>query len=204
MHYFYHLFFGFAMASIGVTLPGMINMTSVSMSIKRGFPSGLQFSVGASVTVFLQALIAITFAGYLTQNPEVLLWLKQAAIAIFLILAAVFFVQARKPADTQGSDRQGHAFLLGMGIAGMNVLNIPYYLTFSAFLKANGWISLRDPLHWLFLAGALLGSLTFLAAYARFATYIASRADYFARNINYFLSGLFVLLAVVQVVQLYG
>ena len=192
------------MASIGVTLPGMINMTSVSVSIRRGLNPGLQFSAGAASAIFLQALIAVTFAGYLTEHPDVILWLKQAAIVIFLVLSIVFYLQARRPAAVEEGDQKGNAYLLGMGIAGMNVLNIPYYLAFSAFLKANGWITLRDPLHWFFLLGATLGAWALLAAYARFACYIAKNADYFARNINYFLSGLFVVLAAVQIFQLYG
>ncbi len=197
-----NLLFGFGMTVVGMLMPGMINMTSVSVSLKRGLAGGLQFSAGAAVTIFLQALIAVTFAGFLTRNPEVILWLKRVAIAIFLILAVVFYRQARRPQQTQSYNRGGPAFLVGMGIASMNVLVIPYFLTFSAFLKANDYITLIPPAHWFFIVGAALGGLALLSAYAGFAQYIERRANFFARNINYFLAGLFVLLAVLQIVQL--
>ena len=64
-----------------------------------------------------------------------------------------------------------------------------------------------SPLFFGFLLAAIgitLGAFTMLGAYARFAQFILKRASYFARNLNYFLSGLFLLLAVVQRVQLYG
>ena len=203
MDFFNPIFFGFSIAMIGIALPGMVNMTSVNVSIKRGLRSGFLYSAGSSVTIFLQAYIAVAFAGYLSKHPEVFLYIRAASVAIFLALAFFFFYQALRSKEVKASQRKGRLFLLGVAIAGMNALNIPYFFTMGALLKAEGLIRLNTPYHLFFVSGITIGAFTMLAAYARFAQFILNRASYFARNLNYFLSGLFLVLAVVQGVQLY-
>lgn len=196
-------FFGFLLTTVGISLPGMVNMTAVSISIKRGMPAGLRYSAGAATTIFFQAYIAVAFAGYLGKHPEVFTYIRTASVAIFLTLAFFFFYQARQGKEVQSSQRKGRPYLLGVGVAGMNALNIPYFFTMGALLKAEGLISLHAPYHLFFISGLALGAVTLLAAYARFAQFILLRANYFARNLNYFLSGLFLVLAVVQLGNVY-
>lgn len=204
MDFFSPLFFGFLLAALGILLPGMVNMTSVSVSIKRGMRAGLWYSAGGASTIFFQAYIAVAFAGYLSRHPEIFTYIRAASVAIFLALAFFFFYQALRSREVKASRRKGRPYLLGVAVAGMNALNIPYFFTMGALLKAEGLISLQAPGHLFFISGIALGAFTMLAAYARFAQFILKRASYFARNLNYFLSGLFLVLAVVQGVQLYG
>lgn len=202
MDYLSNLFFGFLIAAVGIILPGLINMTSVSVCLKRGLRAGLFYSAGAATTIFLQALIAVVFADYLSEHEEIFPMIKKLAIVIFLVLSGLFLYQALQVKEVKASQRQGKAFGLGLLIAAMNPLNIPYYFTFSTFLEIESWITLQSPQFLAFVLGTSLGGLTMLAAYAYFAVYIAKRAQYFTRNINYFLSGLFLVLAMVQIVQL--
>jgi threonine/homoserine/homoserine lactone efflux protein len=197
-----HLFFGFAMGFTGVCLPGMTNMTSVGMSLRQGLKPGMYYSAGASTTIFIQALIAITFAGYLAQNPEIFAFLEKAAIFIFIALSVVFFYLATRRQAVKSEVRKGSAFFAGMGVAGMNALTIPYYFTFSTLLTAKGLITLAPSMRWVFMAGAPLGSLILLSSYIFFARYIAERAEFISRYINFFLSGLFLLLSILQLARL--
>lgn len=204
MDYLSNLFFGFLVAAVGIILPGLINMTSVSVCLKRGLRAGLLYSTGASITIFIQSLIAVIFADYLSEHEEVFPMIKKLAIFIFLVLSVLFLYQAIKVKEAKASERKGQAFGLGLLIAAMNPLNIPYYFTFGAFLEIDSWINLQSPYFIAFVLGTALGGFTMLTLYAYFAVYIAKRAQYFTRNINYFLSGLFLILAVLQIVQLVG
>ena len=198
-----HLFFGIGMAFIAVTLPGMVNMTAVSTSINYGLSSGIKFSIGASAAMLFQAFIAVAFAGYLSKHPEVFLFLKRAAVIIFLILSVVFLRQALRSRVAEASSKKGHPMFLGLLIAGMNALTIPFFFTISTFLEAKDYIRLTSPYRWVFLAGAFFGAQLLLAVYAYFARFIANRAGHLARNFNFFLSGFFLILAFIQLVDLY-
>ena len=198
-----NLLLGFLISVVGVALPGLINMTGLKVCIERGFKAGLRFCFGASATIFLQAWAAVAFAGFLAKNTEWLSFLKGTGIFIFLILSVVFFFQARKPKIKDASPKKGKPFLLGMAIAAMNMLNIPFYFTASTFLEASGQLVITFPYYFSFIGGIVLGAFASLFAYVKFAKWILQYARFFARNLNYFLSGLFLFLALIQLVQLY-
>ena len=203
MDYLSHLLFGFIFAAISIILPGLVNMTSVSVSLKDGIKAGFFYSLGAACTILIQAVVAVTFADYLSEHPEIFTFLKKIALVVFLALGGFFLFKALKPKVAKASNRTGLAFWIGFAVAGMNVLNIAYYFTVSTFLAGEGYIYLEQPYNSIFIAGIPLGAFMMLFLYARFAQFIANNSRYFTRNINYFLSGLFFILAFVQLFQLF-
>jgi threonine/homoserine/homoserine lactone efflux protein len=189
---------------IALTLPGMVNMSAVKVSIEQGIRAGLKFSLGGTIAMVLQAYLAITFAKFLSANPYVILYLKRAALAIFLILSITFFYLAKKTKipKEKYKKRENTPFIFGFVIMGMNMLNIPFLFATSTLLEAKGWVSVEAPDKWLFVLGIALGSWSLLVAYAKFSDIITRRAQFVARHLNYFLSGLFMLLALIQIVFL--
>lgn len=203
MLYLQNILWGFILIATGMTLPGMVNMTAVKVSIDAGFRAGVKFSVGGALALFAQAYFATTFAQYLSDHPEVLTYLKRTMLFLFTGLSIAFFYMARQPQAFKTSNREGTPFALGFLVAGMNLVNVVFLFAMGTFLEAKGWISLQPPNKWLFMTGAALGCLLLLVLYSQFALFINRRARFFARHLNYFLSGLFVLLALIQLIQLF-
>ena len=202
MSYISHILLGFLMAYIGLVPPGMMNMTAVRMSIVKSLSSGLRFSAGAAFVVIFQAYIALSFAKYLSQHPEVLDTLKKIAVVVFIALAIFFFLQARRKFEAEGKDRKGNEFWAGALMSSMNMLAIPFYFGYSTIMETKGWIVLEQPYITFFVIGAVTGAFALFATYSYFAQTIVKRAQFIASNINYILSGLFVVLAVVQLINL--
>lgn len=196
-------FFGFLLAAVGIALPGMVNMTSVSVSIKQGMRAVLMVQRRQFGNHIPASLHCRCLCGF-PQPASSGIHLHPGDVGSDLPGAGIFFFyQALHSKEAKASRRKGSPFLLGMVVAGMNALNIPYFFTMGALLKAEGLIHLYAPYHLFFISGITLSAFIMLSAYARFAQFILKRANYFARNLNYFLSGLFLVLAVVQGVQLY-
>ena len=202
MYVFNNIVIGMAFAAFGVSLPGLINMSSVSITLKRGLRGGVFYSLGAATTIIFQAFIAVAFAGYLAENLEIFTSLRKIAIGIFLILGIAFLYAGLNPKIKEGSKRKGPSFLVGMAVAALNILNIPYYFTSGTVASASKWIDLEFPIGLFFIFGLALGAFLGLVAYAYFAQYISRKATYFVRNLNFFLSGLFFLLAIIQAIQI--
>ncbi len=203
MGYVIHLTLGFGMAFLGLVPPGMLNMTAVRTSIEKGIKCGLRFSAGAASVVIIQAFVALTFAKYLSAHPEVFDILKKVAIGIFLLLAFFFFTQARKQFKAEGKQKKGNSFYTGMLMSSLNALAIPFYFGYSTIMETKGLIILQQPYISLFVLGAVAGAFTLFATYAKFAEVIVVRAQFIAKNINYILSGLFVVLAMIQIVSFF-
>jgi len=203
MDWMQYFFCGWVLAFIGVAIPGLVNMTVANQSMRYGFKSGVLACTGAALVIFIQAKIAVGFSHYLSVHAEVLTNIKILAILIFLVLSAVFFYQALRPRPQQGKRTKASPFLRGIAASGMNVLNIPFYFTATAYLEARGLIIFRPYSGWIVAVGAGVGAFAILWIYAYLAGYLTRHAPAISRGANYFLSALFLLLAVVQWIQLY-
>ncbi len=201
MIYISHVFFGFIMSYVGLLPPGMLNMTTVRTTIEKGKKAGFLFSAGAASVVFVQASIALIFANYLNNHPDIIEKLKIAGIVVFILLAIFFWIQARKKFKAEGKQKQGNYFLTGLMMSSMNMLAIPFYLGLSAYLGANGNLILEQPYITVFVIGAVLGAFALFSTYLGFAKIIINKAQFIAKNINYILSALFLVLALLTTLK---
>lgn len=199
VNYLLCLLIGYGAGAFSAWFPGMLNMTAVSVSLDHGRRAGYQYALGAGITAFGQALLALTFADYIAQHPAVIEWCKRIALFVFPALAIIFFLKARRP-SIEAKPLRGGPLTFGILLAAMNALTIPYYFSLGTFLEADQYLELTPLSILLFALAAGSGAATFFALYARSADFISLRAGFLARNMNYVLSGLFVVLTLVQLV----
>lgn len=204
MDYFSALLTGYLVAFIGLLAPSMLNMTAAKTSIKQGKSAGIQFAVGASSMVFVQASIAVFFAKYLIANPAIITKLKTIAVFVLLGLSVFFFLQAKKEMKIQGKQKKGKPYLIGLAMSSLNMLAIPFYLAMATFGESKGWLTITMPNSAFYVIGAVLGSFSLFSIYAIFAVIIAEKAQFIAKNINYILSGLFIVLGIITAFQVFG
>lgn len=201
MAYLSHIVLGFVMAFLSLTPPGMLNMTAVKTSLQKGRNEGVWFAFGAALVVIPQAFIALVFARYFVENPQVVERLEIAGIMVLFLLSVVFFMQARKNFKGKGGKREGKSFWLGMLMSGMNMLAIPFYLVLSSVLENRGLLKTEQPFINLFVSGVFLGAFSLFFIYASFAQIIQKKAHFIARNINYILSLLFLVLGILTLIK---
>ncbi len=203
MQYILHFSLGFTMAFIGLVPPGMLNMTAVRTKIQKDKKTALLFSIGAALVVIPQAYIALEFAKYFIKNPEILEWLSQAGIFVLFAMSLVFFMQARKKVKNNNSNsRKGNYFFIGILLSTMNMLAIPFYFFMSAFLEKKEWLIMQQPWINVFVLGASFGAFVLFLVYISFAEWIENKAQFIARNINYILSVLFLVLGILALINL--
>ncbi len=201
MDYILPLIIGFVAAFVGLIAPSMLNMTAARTSIEKGKSAGLQFAAGAASVVVIQAFIAVYFANKIT--PEIIKKLQTAAVFVLLGLAVFFFMQARKKFKAEGKNKKGSTFFVGMGMSSLNMLAVPFYLAMAKVGEGYG-MKLEIPFSLFYVAGAVLGAFSLFAIYATFAEKIAEKAQFIAKNINYILAGLFVVLATVSAINAFS
>lgn len=195
MEFLQTIFLAILVAFLGFSPPGMLNMTALKISLEQPRQQALGFVLGAVSVIFVQALIAVTFAKFLTNNPALTRYLSYAAIGVFLLLAYFFFQQARRKVQIKLRESGKQSYWAGFSMAWMNMLAIPFFLGYSTVLKAKGMLETGAPYNWFFAFGAMAGALGLFLLYVSFAGIIQQRVQFIARNINYILSGLFVALA---------
>ncbi|ALM20810.1 lysine exporter protein (LYSE/YGGA) [Nonlabens sp. MIC269] len=205
MDSFWHFVFGFSVGFIGVIPPGLLNLTAAKISVNQGRRAAVLFCVGASLVVVAQVYVGVFFSKLLTDNQQVLIALERFAIIAFFALSIFFFIKARLDTATEvkAVEKSGYK-LLGHGIilSTLNVFPIPFYIGFSSFLADRDLFKFESPTAHFFIFGACLGTFLMLLAYVKYVKKFGFDSVNFARNINYLLSGLTFLIALVSLIKM--
>ena len=201
MEYIQTLLWAVLVAFIGFVPPGMINMTALKRSLDLNRKEATMFVLGAVTVILAQAFIAVTFAKYLVKNPQIVANLKYAAIIVFIGLSVLFFWQARRKVELKENRTKRSSYLAGATMSSMNMLAIPFFLGYSTLMEAQGWLQIEPPHNYVFAVGAMIGAFALFFSYILFAEFIQRRVQFVARNINYILSALFLVLALSTIVN---
>ena len=79
------LLLGFAIASIGIMPPGLINMTAAKVSAVDGRSEAISFASGATIIVFFQTYIALLFAKFIFSRQDIINILQEIGVLLFLV-----------------------------------------------------------------------------------------------------------------------
>ncbi|UUC45921.1 LysE family transporter [Flavobacterium cerinum] len=200
------LILGFTVASIGITPPGLLNMTAAKLSVRDGRSKAMMFALGATLTVLFQTYLAVLFAKFIDRNPEIINLLQEIGLGIFVLLTIYFFTIANKPkkpeAELKMKSRTSR-FFLGMLLSALNLFPIPYYVFVSVWLSRNGYFFFNQSYISLFVLGAVLGSfLVFYFYIVFFKKKENGKPSFLMNNINYIIGSITGLVSVVTLIKL--
>lgn len=193
-------FLGFISAFVGISPPGLINMTAVKVNLKEGKRTALWFVFGAVIIIFFQTFLALLFARVIDKSPSLILLLREIGCVIFALLTVYFLFVAKKP-KIKGSKIKKYSnssrFFLGMLLSALNFFPIPYYvflgITFASYqLFTFDFLSIL-----IFVLGVVSGAFVVFYGYVVFFTKIESKADFFIQNMNKIIGTITGLIAVV-------
>ncbi|MEC5164431.1 threonine/homoserine/homoserine lactone efflux protein [Flavobacterium sp. PL11] len=203
------LFLGFVTAVIGITPPGLINMTAAKVNIKEGKKSAYWFILGAVIIIFIQAALAILFAQFIKDHPDVIVLLRELGFAIFLILSIYFLFIAKKQKKKIGKIKKRSTttrFFLGMLLSVLNFFPIPYYVFVSITLASYNLFYFDINYILFFVTGVVLGSFLVFYFYIAFFQKIQDKTDYLMRNMNSIIgsiTGIIAIITLINIVKFY-
>lgn len=202
------LFFAtFSAAFMATVPPGLLNMNAAKTSVEKGKLNGIIFSLGVSITIVIQAYVAVMISKFLHNNPEVVDVLLKIALVVFSLLAIYFFVVAKewvKPKEKKPSVSKRNSFYKGVLLAAINLLTIPYYSGLNVMWKASGWIKFQVWDIVVFIIAAGCGTFAVLYLYVVYFNKMERKSHRFSKNSNYIISGLMVVLLIVTIIRLYN
>ncbi|RZJ27519.1 MAG: lysine transporter LysE [Flavobacterium sp.] len=204
------LFLGFLTASVGITPPGLINMTAAKVSVKEGRTQALIFSAGATAVVLIQTYIAVVFARFIDRNPEIVILLREIGLAIFFGLTIFFFWRGRSEVKPEEKRVKLHSkksrFFLGVLLSALNFFPIPFYVFISVTLASYKYFSFDDLFVATFVLGSGIGAFFAFYCYVAFFKKMESRTAFILKNMNYIIgtiTGIVCVLTLCNIAQFY-
>lgn len=202
MSFIIHFAIGFITSFLGTTPPSMLNMTTTKITLEKTKKEGLKFAIGVSIIVLIQAYIAVLFAKYIHSNENFEWYIKVVGILIFGLLSIYFFRQASDDQKEKTKYQIKNSFLIGLILSSLNMFAIPFYCGVSSVLNMLGWLEFNQISIFLFVIGSAFGTYTLLYIYASSAVKIQSRASLLTKNLNYILSILTAIVAIVTLINM--
>jgi threonine/homoserine/homoserine lactone efflux protein len=162
---------GFVAAFVGVIPPGLLNMSAAKISMKESRKAAVLFSIGVGVTVIFQTLVALLFAKYLDQHPEIVDLLQKVALGIFICITVYFFFIAkdtRREIPENVNYSKTNRFFYGILLGALNLLPLPYWVYISITFSGFGWFKFTQPELWATVIASGLGTFAILILYIQF------------------------------------
>ena len=199
------LILGFAIATVGILPPGLINMTAAKVSVIDGRNEAISFAIGATVVVFFQTYIAIQFAKFINSRQDIITLLQEIGMLLFLAITLFLFWTARKPKKVKQEIKmhsKSNRFFLGMLLSSLNLFPIPFYVFVSVSLSTLGLFYFDSLYIYLFVSGVVIGSFTGFYLYILYFKNHQSKSDYLIKNGNYIIGSITGLISLVTFFKL--
>jgi threonine/homoserine/homoserine lactone efflux protein len=205
MNYITPLFFGFLSAFVGITPPGLINMTAAKVNHKEGKRNALWFVFGALLIICLQVFFSILFAKIINRRPDLVALLREIGFCIFTALTIYFLWIAKTPISKPKKIKKNSKtkrFFLGMLLSALNFFPIPYYVFVSISLASYHLFSFDKTSIFIFVNGALLGSFLVFYFYISFFNKIENKRDYIMKNMNTIIGSITGLISIITLINI--
>lgn len=203
------IFLGFLTSAIGITPPGLINMTAAKVSIEEGRARAFVFAIGAVVIILVQTFLAVFFAKFIDKNPSVVILLREVGLVIFMGLTFYFFLTSNKIKEKKDEDHiksKKSRFFLGMLLSALNFFPIPFYVFVSVTLASYEYFSFEMTFVYNFVIGSGLGALFAFYCYIAFFKKLESKTEFLLKNMNYIIgsiTGLVSILTLANIINYY-
>lgn len=184
------------------TLPlGVLNITIMHVSLKKGMSSALRFALGCALVELVYSYISVQLTKTIIYFPS-LRPVTEVIATITLLGMGIYYI--RKQGQLAISKQKTvSSFYLGTILSILNVVAFPFWILYTALLQGKGIVGLsQHSLIIIYVLGISIGTIAGLLPFAyasRFLVRIVARHQH---RMDRMIGLLFIFLSVCQFVSL--
>ena len=162
MEYAYVFFLGFIFSFIGSIPPGTLNVSILQMTLQGKTSIATRFAIAVAIVEYPYAWIGVQFEYWLTSSLMVIENFQLIAAIVMTGLGIYNLLPSKQPTGFARKFSES-GFRRGLVLSILNPMAIPYWMGFTAYMKAQGWIRLSTTglLH-SYVFGTSVGALALL------------------------------------------
>lgn len=187
-----HFIVGLTSCFIGALPFGAINLSVISITVRKSYSQAFNFILGASLVELLEAYIAIAFGMYISSFLNNYTFIPYFIATIFLVLGLFFFIRKPNPTLTdEGKKSKSSEFYQGLIVALLNPQAIPFWLFTLAFIAPFDLLQFSGLNLYIYLTGVFTGKLLALVGYAKLSNYLEGQLTKSCNTIDYIMGTVF-------------
>ncbi len=177
MMYLQVFLMGFIFSFIGSIPPGTLNITVLQLGLQKKIAIALRFALAVSIIEYPYAWMGVQFEYIISSSPLVIENFQLIAAVVMTSLGIFNLLPSRTPTGFAKKFNES-GFRRGIILSILNPMAIPYWMGFTAYLKAEGWIDLATVglLH-SYVLGTAVGAMALLTMLVFFAQRLAPYAQ---------------------------
>ena len=81
---------GFLTSFVAATPPGLLNLTSLKISLEKGKEKSYNFALGVSIIIFIQTYLSLIFTNYIHSKSNIEAYLQSIGFVLFNLFLFYF------------------------------------------------------------------------------------------------------------------
>lgn len=196
-----HFSLGLIAAVIGALPFGLVNLSVVDSTLKRGNRDAFLLSVGSTFVEIVYVLLALFIGNQLASYMETKVWIHYFVFAI-LFIAGLLFLKKSGSKKIKSQNRELPALVKGAIYNLLSVQVLLYWFMAIAFLQTSLGIVFTVECILAFVLAVGIGKMGTLLFYRLLANNIQQHSRFISRKINLLIGGILVGLAIIQLIRI--
>ncbi|MBC7607111.1 MAG: hypothetical protein H7199_09170 [Burkholderiales bacterium] len=198
---------GFLVSFVGSIPLGYLNIVGLQIYAPSGTVALIYYLLGVISIEGLVIYATLIFANKLASNHKLLRLISLFSILFMLLLAYVFYAQAKGETTDTGALAKYLGFssyLIGVILSSLNFIQIPFWLGWNLYLLNAKYIVVEKQGKYSYVAGTLGGTFFGMLVLVRLLDFITGGTNIFSKHLlSHFIPLLFLGMAVYQMFQYY-
>jgi threonine/homoserine/homoserine lactone efflux protein len=176
MMYLQVFLMGLVFSFVGSIPPGTLNMIVLQLGLERKIDTAFRFALAVAIVEYPYAWIGVQFEYWLTSSPMVVKNFQLITAIVMLTMGVLGLIPRREERKPGKFTESG--FRRGLVLSILNPMAIPYWMAFTAYMKAQHWIELSTPalLH-SYVFGTSVGAFSLLSLFIFLSNRMAGYSD---------------------------
>ena len=160
-----HFVLGFINSYLGFTPQSMLNLTASKIFLEKDKKAAYQFTLGASIVVFLQFFLSFLIVTSIHKFPNVLFWIKNISILLFGLISIYFLTKGISKNPEKKIREHKNNFIYGVSLSFINMFAIPFFAVTYSLLLSQGFINSLSSNILTFAFGIFFGTIGIFVSY---------------------------------------
>ena len=173
MNYLQVFLLGFIFSFVGSIPPGTLNLSVLQMGLEGKIKAAFRFALAVAIVEYPYTWIGVQFEYLISNSPWIIDNFQLIVAVVMTALGILNLLPARKSTGFAKKFEES-GFRRGLILSILNPMAIPYWMGFTAYMKAQGWIDLATTglLH-SYVFGTAVGAMALLSVLIFFARRVA-------------------------------
>lgn len=193
---------GLAVSFLGTLPLGVLNITIMDVSLKKGFNSAIRFALACALVEFVYSYISVQLTKSIIDFPA-LRPVTEVVATITLLGMGVHYIRKQNSLPS-GKQKMVSSFYLGTILSILNVVAFPFWILYTTLFQGKGLVGLSGHgLIFAYVFGISLGTVAGLLPFIYGSRFLSDWITLHQHRMDRMIGSLFLFLSFCQFISLW-